>query len=68
MKPLWTLEEVCRFLSVKESYIYRLTSEDRIPYTKIGGQLRFNQEQIEKWLRQKARNHIRMLTVLPGGY
>jgi excisionase family DNA binding protein len=54
-------------LNVKHSYIYRLTSEDRIPYIKIGGQLRFNQEQIEKWLRQNTQNHIRMLTVLPGG-
>jgi excisionase family DNA binding protein len=67
MKSLWNIKEVSCFLNVKESYVYRLTSENRIPHLKLGGHLRFSPEQIEKWLSQKAQNHIRLLMV-PGGF
>ena len=50
MPELLTLSEVCAFLKVKRSYIYSLTSTDRIPFRKFGGTLRFVKAELLLWL------------------
>ena len=50
LPELLTLAELCAFLKVKPSYIYSLTSTDRIPYRKFAGTLRFVKAEILQWL------------------
>ena len=50
---LITLEEVARYLRLHNSTIYRLARAGIIPGVKIGGQWRFNQERVDKWLAQQ---------------
>ena len=50
LPELLTLSEVCAFLKVKPSYIYSLTSTDRIPFRKFGGTLRFVKAELLLWL------------------
>ncbi|HRB16187.1 MAG TPA: helix-turn-helix domain-containing protein [Nitrospira sp.] len=50
LPELLTLSEVCAFLKVKPSYIYSLTSTDRIPFRKFGGTLRFVKAELLQWL------------------
>lgn len=50
LPELLTLSEVCAFLKVKPSYIYSLTSTDRIPFLKFGGTLRFVKAELLVWL------------------
>ena len=50
LPELMTLPEICAFLKVKPSYIYSLTSTDRIPHRKFGGVLRFVKAEILQWL------------------
>lgn len=50
LPELMTLTELCAFLKVKRSYIYSLTSTDRIPYRKFAGTLRFVKAEILQWI------------------
>ena len=59
LPELMTLAELCAFLKVKPSYLYSLTSTDRIPYRKFAGTLRFVKAEILQWL-DRARRGPRM--------
>ena len=48
---LLTVEEIASILNVKQSHIYTLTSQKRIPHIKMGKQLRFRESAINKWLK-----------------
>lgn len=50
---LWKVEDVARFLRMARQSIYRAVSEKTIPFIKIGGAVRFDQEEIRKWLELK---------------
>ncbi|MDA1191173.1 MAG: helix-turn-helix domain-containing protein [Candidatus Poribacteria bacterium] len=54
IERLLTADDVCSLLRIKKSYLYALTSENRIPHFKIGGFLRFRQSELEAWLTDNA--------------
>ena len=54
---LLTVEDVCELFQFKKSYLYALTSENRIPHFKIGGFLRFRLSELEAWLAEKAKGN-----------
>jgi len=45
-----TLVQLAEMLNITERHIRRLVAENRIPYTKVGGRLRFNLAHIQAWL------------------
>lgn len=47
---LMSVDELCEFLGVGRSYVYRLTHERRITYYRIGKELRFAQRHLEAFL------------------
>lgn len=53
MKDLLTLDQICEKLKVKRSFIYDLTSRSQIPYIKVGRLIRFDPEEIDKWLQSQ---------------
>jgi excisionase family DNA binding protein len=53
MARVMTLDEVAGFLQVHPSTIYRLLKQHSIPAFKMGSDWRFNQESIERWIRQR---------------
>ncbi len=55
LPELMTLEELCVYLRVKRSYVYSLTSTDRIPHRKFGGTLRFVKWEILAWIDRSRR-------------
>lgn len=47
---LLTLDDAARFLGLKKSYLYRLTSAKKIPFFKYGGRLvAFDRAALEAW-------------------
>lgn len=46
---LLTVEEVCRKLRIKKSYLYYLTHLKIIPRVKLRGHLRFDEADVDKW-------------------
>lgn len=55
LPELMTLPELCVYLRVKRSYVYSLTSTDRIPHRKFGGVLRFVKWEIIAWIDRSRR-------------
>jgi excisionase family DNA binding protein len=53
MATVLTLEEVAGFLKIHPSTVYRLLKKHQIPAFKVGSDWRFNQDSIEKWIRER---------------
>jgi excisionase family DNA binding protein len=52
LRKVLTIEEVADYLRVHRSTIYRLLHTKQLPAFKIGGDWRFNQESIDRWIRR----------------
>lgn len=48
----WTVADLARELKISARHVYRLTSENKIPFAKIGRTVRFSPEQIMEWLKR----------------
>ncbi|PKL28566.1 MAG: DNA-binding protein [Spirochaetae bacterium HGW-Spirochaetae-2] len=58
MTKLLTLDEAVALLQVSKPTLYRLTSQRKIPFIKIGGSIRFNEVKLIQWIDER--------TVVPG--
>jgi excisionase family DNA binding protein len=55
-QTLWTADDVAARLGVKKKLIYRLVSEDRIPYLRVGDRLvRFRPDAIDRWIEESEK-------------
>jgi excisionase family DNA binding protein len=53
------VSEVAALLSISGRQIYKLVAENRIPYLRIGGSIRFDPHLLAAWLRsQFIRQHL----------
>jgi excisionase family DNA binding protein len=48
-----TVKEVAKYLHVSRTTIFRLLKRHELPAFKIGGDWRFNVEQIDRWLAEQ---------------
>ena len=53
---LLTPDEVAESLQISKSYLYELKSRDRIPYVKVGANLRFRPEDLEEYVAKLAKD------------
>ena len=51
-KLVWSVEDVAKELSISVRHVYRLISEDKIPYSKVGRLVRFSPMKIAEWLQK----------------
>jgi len=50
-KTVLSLEEAARYIGLAESYVYKLTSTQQIPFYKpLGKKLYFKREELDNWL------------------
>ena len=49
-KLVWSVEDVARELHVTSRHVYKLVSNDEIPYAKVGRLVRFSPVRIYEWL------------------
>jgi excisionase family DNA binding protein len=49
--PVMDAPEVCGYLHIHRSTLYRLIKRSEIPFFKIGSDYRFNREEIDAWMR-----------------
>lgn len=49
-KEVLSLEEAAAFLRFKKSYLYRLTSERKLPFYKPGHKVFFKRSELEAWV------------------
>ena len=50
-----TLREVAGYLKIAERTVYRLVAEGHMPGFKVGGSWRFEQAEIDDWLKRQPR-------------
>jgi excisionase family DNA binding protein len=50
-----TTKELCAYLKLPKTTIYKLCKLGRIPYVKAGKQLRFRKESVDNWLKQEEK-------------
>lgn len=53
-----TLDELASYLKISRSKIYQMAQNAEIPASKIGKQWRFNQEEIDTWMKNKKPSSI----------
>jgi excisionase family DNA binding protein len=50
-KDVFTVEECCRYTGLSKTYMYKLTSSNRIPHFKPHGKsIYFSKTEIDRWL------------------
>lgn len=49
-----TVAEVCAYLHVHRSTLYRLIKAGEIPFFRMGSGLRFNRETIDEWRKSQS--------------
>jgi excisionase family DNA binding protein len=47
-------DELAKYLKIARGTVYNMKAEGRIPFTKVGGRLRFDIDKIEKWLAEQS--------------
>lgn len=50
---LWRVEEAADFLGIRPKTLYEWVRTDRVPYRKLGFNVRFDPEELEEWVRQQ---------------
>jgi excisionase family DNA binding protein len=51
---MWiNVKEAAIFLSIKEKTIYHLVNQGLVPHYRIGKMVRFNQNELENWMKSK---------------
>jgi len=58
LPALWTVEELAQYLDVGHSYVYKLTSEHRIRFVRIGRTVRFRPEDVAAWLDAETNHRV----------
>lgn len=49
-KAVLNFKEACQYLSCSKSYLYKMTSTNKIPHSKRGKRLFFEKDTLKKWL------------------
>jgi excisionase family DNA binding protein len=51
-----TLQQLCQYLQIPRSTLYRVVRDGTIPGQKVGRQWRFHREAVDRWLSQGSRD------------
>ena len=63
MDRLLTVNQVCEWLQVKPSTVYKWVHYGYIPHVKIGSLTRFHGEKVELWLRKRAKRGMKAVRI-----
>jgi len=55
MTKLLTPDEVCERFRIKLSTLYQWTAHKKIPFIKMGGQNRFRESDLDRWIEENLK-------------
>lgn len=58
-EALWTVGDVAGYLKVSTSWVYKRAESGELPHLRIGGHLRFDPDQVRRWVRSQAHTPIK---------
>jgi len=53
--PLWRVEEAAEYLGIRPKTLYEWVRLDRVPYRKIGFNVRFDPDDLARWTEKQSR-------------
>ena len=56
-REIWTVADVCSFLSVSKTWVYERARKGSIPTRRLGARLRFDAEEIRAWWARQGERH-----------
>jgi excisionase family DNA binding protein len=51
---IWTVEEICDYLKIPRSTLYKLIRDKKIPAFRVGRHWRFQKDKIEEWVEEQG--------------
>ena len=57
-KDIWDIDELCEYLHLSKSHIYKLTKDNKIPHYKTSKCLYFERKEILDWIRNSSEHII----------
>lgn len=57
-KRFLDVSEVAEYLGLAEQTVYKMVSERRIPFVKMGRRTKFDREQLDRWIRANSMEPI----------
>ena len=54
-QPLWTVEEVAKYLRLEPETIRSMAREGKLPAIKVGRVWRFRRKQVKEWIHGKSK-------------
>jgi len=51
---LLTIQQAANHTGLSTHTLYKMVSQRRVPFVKLGGALRFNPEQLDQWIKQNT--------------
>ncbi|MDA2921456.1 helix-turn-helix domain-containing protein, partial [Desulfobacterota bacterium AH_259_B03_O07] len=58
-KLAFSLPEMAQATGLSLAYLYRLSSEGKLPVSKVGGRVLILRSKLEAWLKSKIRNNLK---------
>jgi excisionase family DNA binding protein len=58
-RRLLSLAEAANLLKLSRSTLYKYAERSEIPHIKIGGRIRFSQDELEAWIKVRSIEEIR---------
>jgi len=53
-----TLDELTAYIKISRAKLYQMSQAGKIPASKIGRQWRFNQDEIDTWMKNQQPNNL----------
>lgn len=63
---LITVKDVSAILNVKPGAVYEWTYQDKIPYYKFNGVIRFDENEISEWIKSNKSGNISLMQYQAG--
>ncbi len=55
LEPLWTVDDVARFLAMSKQWVYKHAELGTLPCIRLGSALRFQPEAVRRYVDQRSR-------------
>jgi len=54
VSPIMKISELCEYLQIHKSKVYRLVKAEQLPSFKVGSELRFHSAAIDAWTKRRS--------------
>jgi excisionase family DNA binding protein len=53
VSPVMTVKDICSYLRIHHTTLYRMLKAEKIPHFRVGADYRFSREAIDEWMKNQ---------------